>query len=108
MIKNYIKVAIRNLMRNKLYVLINTLGMGIAIACCMTGYLLIAYNIEFDEYFNDSEVHNVVKMVHHFETANREPNKELVIPIAMGPQAMQEFQALRISHASAMKGHGKL
>ena len=37
MIKNYVKVAIRNLIRNKTYVLINTLGMGIAIACCMTG-----------------------------------------------------------------------
>ena len=68
MIKNYIKVAIRNLMRNKVYVLINTLGMGIAMACCMTAYLLIAYNIEFDEYFNDDETKNIVKVVHHLET----------------------------------------
>src|SRR5688572_4392651 len=94
MIKNYIKVAIRNLMRNKLYVLINTLGMGIAIACCMTGYLLIAYNVEFDEYFNDSDVRNVVKMVHHFETSNGEPDKELVIPIVVGPQAAQEISGI--------------
>ncbi len=94
MIKNYIKVAIRNLMRNKVYVLINTLGMGIAIACCMTGYLLIAYNVEFDEYFNDTEVHNVVKVVHHFETSSNEPDKELVIPMVVGPQATQEISGV--------------
>jgi putative ABC transport system permease protein len=87
MIRNYLKVAIRNLMRNKVYVLINTLGMGIAMACCMTAYLLIAYNIEFDNYFNDDQIHNVVKIVHHFETSDSKSEKELVIPIVMAPQA---------------------
>ena len=88
MIKNYVKVAIRNLLRNRVYVLINTLGMGIAMACCMTAYLLIAYNIEFDEYFNDTQVQNIVKVVHHFETSNNKSEKKLVIPIVMAPQAI--------------------
>jgi putative ABC transport system permease protein len=94
MIKNYIKVAIRNLTRNKVYVLINTLGMGIAMACCMTAYLLIAYNIEFDEYFNDDLVENIVKVVHHTQTANGNLDKELVVPIVMAPQAMHEISGI--------------
>ena len=94
MIRNYIKVAIRNLMRNKVYVLINTLGMGIALACCMTAYLLIAYNIEFDEYFSNDQIKNVVKVVHHFETSNDKAEKELVIPIAMPSQVMREITGI--------------
>lgn len=94
MIRNYIKVAMRNLMRNKVYVLINTLGMGIAMSCCMTAYLLIAYNIEFDEYFRQDQVQNVVKVVHHFETSNGKRDKELVIPIAMPSQAVREIAGI--------------
>ncbi len=94
MIRNYLKVAIRNLMRNKVYLLINTLGMGIAMTCCMTAYLLLAFNIEFDEYFNDDQIQNVVKVVHHFETMNGKPEKELVIPIGVAPQATHEISGI--------------
>src|SRR5579859_3719948 len=86
MIRNYLKVAIRNLFKNKVYVYINTLGMGIAMACCMTAYLLIAYNVEFDDYFNEGQVQSIVKVVHHFETSNGKSEKDLVIPIVMAPQ----------------------
>ena len=39
MFKNYIKVAIRNLLRNKTYVFINVLGLSVAIAVCIVTYL---------------------------------------------------------------------
>jgi putative ABC transport system permease protein len=94
MIKNYIKVAIRTLLRNKVYVLINTLGVGIAMACCMTAYLLIAFNTEFDDYFNEDQVQNVVKLVHHFETSNGKREKDLVIPIGIASQAMQDISGI--------------
>ena len=35
MIANYLKVAIRNLMRNKTFSAINILGLAIGMACCM-------------------------------------------------------------------------
>lgn len=94
MVKNYLKVAMRNLLRNKVYVLINTLGMGIAMACCMTAYLLIAYNIEFDEYFSDDQVQHVVKVVHHLETSVGKSDKKLVIPIGMAPQVAQDVSGI--------------
>src|SRR5436190_2927423 len=94
MLKNYLKVAIRNLLRNKVYVIINTLGMGVAMACCMTAYLLIAYNIEFDDYFTDAEVSNVVKVMHHLEAADGDHIKTLVSPIVMAPQAAQEIAGI--------------
>jgi len=45
MIHNYLKIAFRQLFKNKSYVIINTLGMGIALACCISGYVLVAFNV---------------------------------------------------------------
>jgi putative ABC transport system permease protein len=95
MLKNYLKIALRNLGRNKIYVLINIFGMGIAMACCMTAYLLIAYNIEFDDYFNDEQVEHIVKVVHHLETSEGGNDQSLVCPMVMAPQAKQEISGIK-------------
>jgi putative ABC transport system permease protein len=94
MLKNYITIAIRTLRKNKVYVLVNTLGMGVAMACCMTAYLLIAYNIEFDDYFNDRHVENIVKVMHHYETSLRKDEQELVCPSDLAPAATSEISGI--------------
>jgi hypothetical protein len=48
MIKNFLRITIRNLMKNKLFILINVFGMGIAIASCIVAY----FNWEFDATFD--------------------------------------------------------
>jgi putative ABC transport system permease protein len=110
MLKNFLKVALRNLLRNKVYVTINTLGMGVAMACCMTAYLLIAYNIEFDDYFSDEEVGNVVKVMHHLEASNGDHIRTLVCPIVMAPQAAQEIAGItdftRFCNQNAVMSYG--
>lgn len=58
MLFNYLRVALRNLRKNKSYVIINTLGLGIALACCITAYLLLAYNIEFNN-FHDANMEKI-------------------------------------------------
>jgi putative ABC transport system permease protein len=42
MLKNYLKIALRNLFKHKAYSLINIFGLAIGIACCM---LILAYII---------------------------------------------------------------
>jgi putative ABC transport system permease protein len=42
MLLNYLTIGLRQLAKNKMYLLVNMLGMGIAIACAMSAYLLIA------------------------------------------------------------------
>jgi len=39
MIKNYLLITLRSLAKNKLFILINVFGMGIAIACCVVAYV---------------------------------------------------------------------
>jgi ABC-type antimicrobial peptide transport system permease subunit len=95
MLYNYLKVAIRQLLKNKLYVIINTLGVGAAIGSAMTSYLLIAYNIEFDSSVDNDRVKNIVKVIHHRTHANGDPFKELVAPIALAPIAADEMSGIK-------------
>ena len=53
MIKNYLRVAFRTFLKNKSYIVINALGLGISLACCIAAYLLLAFNIEFDNFHDD-------------------------------------------------------
>ncbi|MFP4506154.1 MAG: hypothetical protein ACLFOZ_15665 [Cyclobacteriaceae bacterium] len=50
MIKNYLTIALRILRRHKTYVLINLLGMSIALACCIVTFLNLDYKLRFDEH----------------------------------------------------------
>jgi len=52
MIKNYLLISLRSLMKNKLFILINVFGMGIAIACCVVAYL----NWEFAKTWDHSQL----------------------------------------------------
>lgn len=95
MILNYLKVATRHLRKNKLYLAINTLGMGIAISCAMTSYLLIAYNIEFDAAVDKERVKNIVKVVHHRTQADGDPYMELAAPLPLAPAAAGDITGIK-------------
>ena len=94
MVKNYLKIAVRNLLKNKSYLVINSLGMGIAIACCLSAYLLIAYNIEFNNAFNEDRTVNTVKVMSHMQHQNGNDFQNLVAPLVMGPIAAEEISSI--------------
>ncbi len=50
MIKNYIKTAWRNLLRNKSYATINVIGLAIGIAACLLIFLIIQFETSFDNF----------------------------------------------------------
>ena len=92
MLFNYIKVAFRNLFKNKIYILINILGMGTALAFCLTIYLVFAYNNEFDDYYKD--VSDIVR-VHEFkQDASGQIQRFELAPIAMGPRVPKEVSGV--------------
>lgn len=50
MFSNYLKIAFRVLWRNKIYVVLNIVGLGFAIACCILAYLNYNYRANFDQH----------------------------------------------------------
>lgn len=89
MLRNYLAIALRQIRKNKSYILINTFGLGIALACCVTSYILLAFNIEFDDYFEGRVADNLYRVHTEFRQGDTEQAEHLTVPVAMGP-AMQE------------------
>ncbi|MBL3654662.1 ABC transporter permease [Fulvivirga sediminis] len=50
MLKNYLKIAFRNLVKNKLYALINVLGLAFGLACVMLISLYVADEWSYDRF----------------------------------------------------------
>lgn len=91
MIKNYLLVAFRGLLKNKAYVVINTLGLGISLAFCITSYLLLAYNIEFDNFHGDKKVSDIF-VIHTLSTEKAGKKiRDAQAPITLAPFASQEI-----------------
>lgn len=94
MIKNYFRVAFRSLRKNKSYVIINTFGLGIALACCIAAYLIIAYNIEFDSFHKTEKVGNIYAIHAHAREKDGSIRKTVTAPMVMAPLATHEIAGI--------------
>ncbi|MBA2249028.1 MAG: ABC transporter permease [Chitinophagaceae bacterium] len=50
MIKNYFKIAVRNLVRHKGYMAINVGGLAVGIASCLLLFLVVNYELSYDKF----------------------------------------------------------
>lgn len=55
MLKTYLKVALRNLWKNRLYTSINIAGLSIGLAACVLIVLFVRDELSYDQHFEDSE-----------------------------------------------------
>lgn len=104
MFKNYIRTAIRNLSRHKTYVLINLLGMGFALACCIVAFLNLDYKLRFDEHHLDKTT-SVYRVNTVRDTENgKEPWG--TSPVALGSVISQDLtgvnRIMRLHHSNGI------
>ena len=55
MFNNYVKIAFRNLMKQKIYSLINITGLAIGMACCIVIFLFVQYEFSFDRFHDKAD-----------------------------------------------------
>jgi putative ABC transport system permease protein len=55
MLKNYFTIALRNILRNKLYSFINIGGLSIGLAVCLLIFLFVKNEVSYDNWLTDSE-----------------------------------------------------
>ncbi len=61
MIGNYLKIAVRTLLRNRIYTIINVLGLAIAVAACLLITTYLHFEFTWDTSFHDADrVYRVV------------------------------------------------
>jgi putative ABC transport system permease protein len=62
MIRNYFKIAWRNLVKDKQFTLLNVVGLSAGIACTLLIYLWVHDEVSYDKFFeNDSQVYQVME-----------------------------------------------
>ena len=83
MLLNYLKITLRNLWKNRLFVIINVLGLGMALACCIVAFLNWDYNSKFDHYHANTED---VYRVNFIRITNGRPIKNGSCPMPLGDQ----------------------
>lgn len=97
MISNYIKVASRNILRNKLYSFINSCGLSIGIAFCMLIYLFILDEKSFDQFHINKDRIYRMHGVQYNPTLAADPeaespfNKIGVMQLGLAPAMKAEF-----------------
>ncbi len=77
MIRNYFKIAWRNLLKNKVYSFINIFGLAIGMAVTIMIGLWIADELSFDHYFKN---HNKLAQIYQNQTFNGEVGTGQAIP----------------------------
>ena len=107
MIKNYLRVAFRTFLKNKSYVVINALGLGISLACCIAAYLLLAFNIEFDNFHDDQKVARIFRF--HALSTNKEGklNRDSQAPIILPAMAANDIAGIE-RYTRYVFGNGSL
>lgn len=91
MIRNYLATALRQILKNKSYIIINTFGLGVALACCISSYILLAFNIEFDSYFESTDTSNLFRVHTEFRQGDGEIGEHLGVPLAMGSAMVNDI-----------------
>ncbi|HEX5152712.1 MAG TPA: ABC transporter permease [Parafilimonas sp.] len=88
MFRNYIKTAWRNLMKNKVFSLINILGLTIGITVCMMIFLFIMNEFSVDKFHEKGK--NIYRVMRSYD-ATKEPVPYLSGPYA--PALLNDFAA---------------
>lgn len=90
MIKNYFKLAFRNLWQQKVLASINIIGLSIGLACFILFLLFAVNQLSFDKFHkNANTIYRVVEWVQGIP--NREPGGEAFEGTPLGPAMKQDF-----------------
>lgn len=65
MIKNYLKIALRNIFRNKIYSFINIFGLAVGMACFVLVILYIRYEFSYESFHKNADNIYRVNVVHN-------------------------------------------
>ena len=87
MLRNYLKIVIRILARNKLYSFINVTGLAIGLACCSMILLYVRHELSYDRY------HAAADSVYRVALRAKMQDRELagpVSPLALAPLLKRE------------------
>jgi putative ABC transport system permease protein len=89
MLKNYFKVAMRYLLRNKGYTAINILGLAIGITCCVLIMLFVRSEFSYDKFHSKSDRIYRAWVREHYE--DQDDIIDMVTPLPLAAALQESF-----------------
>ncbi len=102
MFSNYLKVALRNILRHKGYSLINILGLAIGMACCILLLLWVQDEVSYDKFHANG--HQLYRVTEVWEDEEETELSVLTCPL-LGPAVKEEIP--EITHATRFHNDGE-
>lgn len=93
MIRNFLKLTFRNLVKNRTYVIINIIGMGLSLACCIVAYLNYDFAVSFDR--NHESIDKIYK-IHSNKEVQGDKIPHGITPMALAPSLENESSAIKM------------
>ena len=103
MIRNYLKVAIRSIFRNKLTAFINIAGLALAMMCCILIYLFVSDELSYDRYHTKAD--RTYRVTRNFLSKDGVPNLHLAnVAPPIGPLLKNDFGEIEVMARTWLAG----
>src|SRR5438105_14915427 len=94
MIRNYIRIAFRNLMKYKFISFINLFGLTVGLTCCLLILTYILNEVSYDKFQPDAKrVYRVTRKFNNMQTGGVSLNLSTIAP-AFGPPLLNDFKEI--------------
>jgi len=80
MIQNNLKIALRKLAKQRAYALLNVLGLGLSVGCCILIFSLIRHHLSFDTYHKNAD--RTLRILMDVKTESLMPFPGVPLPMA--------------------------
>ena len=88
MLQNYLKIALRNLLKNKVYSFINVIGLAIGISACLVIYLIVSFELSYEDFQPEKDrIYRVISTFKSVENGSIMYNCGLSAPM---PKAIKD------------------
>ena len=109
MLKNYLKIAWRNLLKHRTFSIINIIGLSFSVAFCLLLFFYIRHEQSYDSFHakknhlfrlemsrtGSSTKNAPATHLFSFFTKNDDVNNQVVIPLVVGPDMQQHFPEIK-------------
>jgi hypothetical protein len=91
MFRNYLLVTFRNLLKNKIFTMINILGLGIALSVCIVAFFNHMFNYEFDRtHENLNEIYRITS----FRDMQGREQEYGIVPATLGLEVKNDIPGI--------------
>ncbi|MEO9802774.1 MAG: FtsX-like permease family protein [Reichenbachiella sp.] len=93
MFRHYLKIALRNLSRNKVFSIINILGLAVGMGVCLLIYQYIHFELSYDDFHQNTE--NIYRLTREDRRGGEIIDRGVSVSELLGPVALESMPEIK-------------